>query len=77
MERTGEPMMPNSATRHHIHRTSPKGKGQPFIGTCYLCGTPNLRAEDALKPCPNQRGLTADEALLEAIDPDRSVVDAE
>jgi hypothetical protein len=59
--------MPKLARRHHIARTSPKR--QPFVGTCVLCGTPNLRMEDALRECPNQRGLTADEALMEAIDP--------
>ncbi len=52
---------------HAIERTSPKGLGQEFIGTCRLCGTPNLRAGDALKPCPNQRGLSSDDALIEAI----------
>ncbi|SEK36480.1 hypothetical protein SAMN04515666_101332 [Bosea lupini] len=56
-----------TASTHAIERTSPKGG--PFIGTCRLCGTPGLSAADALQPCPNQRGLTADEALLEAIDP--------
>lgn len=52
---------------HAIERTSPKG--QPFIGTCRLCGTPNLPAKAALDECPNQRGLTAEEALIETIDP--------
>jgi hypothetical protein len=51
---------------HAIERTSPMGG--PFIGTCRLCGTPNLRMGDALKECPNQRGLSADEALLELLD---------
>lgn len=53
---------------HAIERTSPKGPGQKFIGTCRLCGTPNLPASAALQECPNQRGLTADEALIEAIE---------
>lgn len=52
---------------HAIERTSPKGPGQKFIGTCRLCGTPNLPASAALEECPNQRGLTQDEALIEAI----------
>ncbi len=52
---------------HCIERISPKGPGQPFIGTCRLCGTPGLRAEQALEECPNQRGLTADQAVVEAI----------
>jgi hypothetical protein len=51
---------------HAIHRTSPKGG--PFIGTCYQCGTPGLKLEDALNPCPNQRGLTQEDALIEAIE---------
>ncbi len=56
-------------TRHSIRRTSPKGKGMPFIGTCVLCGTDGLEASDAGSECPNQRGLTSDDALIEAIDP--------
>lgn len=52
---------------HSIERTSPKGPGQGFVGTCVLCGTPNLSASDALADCPNQRGLTQDAALIEAI----------
>lgn len=56
----------SAARTHSIERTSPKG--QPFIGTCVLCGTPNLTTGDALKACPNQRGLTEDEALVQAIE---------
>lgn len=52
---------------HSIERTSPKGPGAKFVGTCRLCGTPNLTASAALQECPNQRGLTADESLIEAI----------
>lgn len=52
---------------HAIERTSPKGPGQKFIGTCRLCGTPNLPASAAQEGCPNQRGVTSDEALVEAI----------
>lgn len=50
---------------HAIERTSPKGG--PFLGTCRLCGTPNLRAEQALEECPNQRDLSADQAVIESI----------
>jgi hypothetical protein len=53
--------------KHAVHRTSPKGPGQPFIGTCANCGTPNLPASAALEDCPNVRGVTQDEALIEAI----------
>lgn len=52
---------------HSIERTSPKGG--PFLGTCRLCGKENLTMADALMPCPNPRKVTADDALLEAIDP--------
>jgi hypothetical protein len=55
--------------KHAINRTSPKGPGQPFIGTCYQCGKPNLTIEQAMEEdCPNQRGLTEEEALIEAIE---------
>jgi hypothetical protein len=57
---------------HAIERTSPKGPGSKFTGTCRLCGTPNLPASAALEECPNQRGLTQDEALIEAIDGERT-----
>lgn len=52
---------------HALERTSLKGPGSKFIGTCRLCGTPNLPISAALQECPNQRGLTQDEALIEAI----------
>lgn len=50
---------------HLIVRTSPKGG--PFVGTCSLCGKTGLSSEAALERCDNCRGLTADEAVLEAI----------
>ena len=53
--------------KHAVERTSPKGT--PFRGTCRLCGTTFLGLSGALQDCPNVRGLTADEALIEAIDP--------
>ncbi len=52
-------------TKHHINRTSPKG--QEFLGTCYLCGRENLRVKDALEDCENVRGLSAEDALVEAV----------
>ena len=52
---------------HAIERTSPKGPGQKFIGTCRLCGKKDLPASAALEECENWRGLTSDEALIEAI----------
>jgi hypothetical protein len=54
--------------KHSLERTSPKGRGQEFIGTCRLCGTPNLLMSAVFEDCPNPRGLTEDEALIEAIE---------
>jgi hypothetical protein len=51
--------------KHSLERTSPKGK--PFIGTCTLCGVANLTPNAALQDCENVRGLSQDEALIEAI----------
>jgi hypothetical protein len=54
--------------QHSLERTSPTGPGQEFIGTCRLCGTPNLPMSAVFEDCPNPRGLTEDEALIEAIE---------
>lgn len=55
----------NISAAHSLRRTSPKG--QPFVGVCVLCGE-TMALEDMQKTeCPNQRGLTADEAVLDAI----------
>jgi len=51
--------------RHSLNRTSPKGG--TFIGTCALCGKPNLTLADMNYECENTRGLTQDEAVVEAI----------
>lgn len=53
------------AVTHAIIRTSPKGK--MFLGTCTLCGTPSLTMRAAWEPCPNQRGLSNVEALLDIV----------
>jgi hypothetical protein len=53
--------------KHHVERTSPKGPGMPFIGTCRLCGKPNLPASAALEDCENVRGLSTEEAMVEVI----------
>lgn len=50
---------------HSLQRTSPKGG--PFVGTCSLCGRTGLKFEDLTTECENQRGLTQDEAVVEAI----------
>lgn len=51
---------------HAIHRTSPKG--QAFIGTCSLCGKTGLPMSAVREACENIRGLSQDEALIEAIE---------
>jgi hypothetical protein len=56
------------ADSHAIERTSPKGPGQKFIGTCMKCGRTGLTFADMGEPCENIAGMTADEALLLAID---------
>lgn len=56
-----------TARYHAIERTSPKGEGQKFVGTCRLCGRAGLTSADMKEPCENVRGLTEDEALIEAI----------
>lgn len=62
--------MQNKPARFHmLQRTSPKGPGQPFVGTCSLCGKAGLPIEAAREYCGNTRGLTQDEALVEAIAP--------
>lgn len=55
-------------TGHTLLRTSPKGT--PFLGRCPLCGSTDLPPEAARQPCPNPRGVTADEAFMTAIDGD-------
>ena len=50
---------------HHIERTSPKG--EPFRGTCFLCGKTNLLSKDAFETCPNPRHVSDDDALVQAI----------
>lgn len=59
--------MAKLAQLHSLERTSPKGEGQKFIGTCRLCGKPGLTWDDMNEPCENVRGLTNEEALLEAL----------
>lgn len=55
-------------TKHSLVRTSPKGKGQDYIGTCTKCGKENLTFEDMkIEECPNIRGVTEKEALMEAL----------
>ncbi len=51
---------------HSLRRTSPKG--QDFVGVCTLCGKENLGFENMNEECENVRGLSSDEALVEAIE---------
>ena len=53
-----------------VNRTSPKG--EPFVGTCAACGKQGLTLEATRDDddCPNQRGMTKEQALIEAIEGD-------
>lgn len=56
-----------------VNRTSPKG--QAFIGTCAACGMTGITfGRLTADECENVRGMTQEEAVLEAIDPDRAIV---
>ena len=57
---------------HAIYRTSPKGPGQKFIGTCKKCGRTGLKISDMNDPCENLLGTTQDEDLIDAIKHDRT-----
>jgi hypothetical protein len=57
--------MTDKVQTHSLERTSPKGG--PFIGRCRLCGKQGLTFADMGEPCQNPRGLTADEALIDAV----------
>jgi hypothetical protein len=52
---------------HAIERTSPKGPGQKFIGTCRKCGKTGLTLRDINEPCENLLGTTQDDDLLAAL----------
>lgn len=51
--------------KHSLKRTN--AKGIPGLFVCVLCGKPDLPAAGAIEDCENVRGLTQDEALVEAI----------
>ena len=53
--------------KHALTRTSPKGAGQTFIGTCTQCGEQNLPASAVQQDCPNVRGLSEEDALIEVL----------
>jgi hypothetical protein len=52
---------------HAIRRTSPKGPGQKFVGTCIKCGEQGLTLADADKPCENIIGMKAADALVSMV----------
>lgn len=56
---------PEPTRQHSLQRTSPKGG--PFIGTCSLCGKTGLTFDDMREECENPRGLSTDEAVVEAV----------
>lgn len=53
---------------HAIERTSPKGEGQEFLGTCIMCGRKNLRGSAALEECDNPSGMPDAEVWRRVID---------
>lgn len=52
---------------HALRRTSPKGKGQKFIGVCTKCGVENIPLERMHEDCPNVADFSNEDALLIAI----------
>lgn len=61
-------MSKQPARYHAIERTSPKGPGHKYVGTCWQCGKTGLTLADACEPCENIAALTADESLMLAIE---------
>lgn len=52
---------------HALKRTSPKGPGQAFIGTCTKCGVKNIPLARMHEECANPANITDGEALAHAI----------
>jgi hypothetical protein len=48
---------------HALTRTSPRGKGQPFIGTCIKCGLQNIPLSRMHEECVNPGNLSNADAL--------------
>lgn len=55
--------------QHALRRTSPKG--QSFVGVCTKCGRENLTLADMENECANVRNVTDEQALSEALQPER------
>lgn len=53
--------------KHSLHRTSPKGEGATFIGTCIKCGKPGLTVVSMTETCENTYELTNDEVMTLAL----------
>ena len=54
---------------HALIRTSPKGKGQKFVGICVKCGEPDLPFEAAHEPCPHDTIVSDAAALTQILEP--------
>lgn len=54
---------------HALRRTSPKGKGQPFIGVCIKCGQEDIPLDRMHEECPNVIDLTDAEVFHAVIQP--------
>lgn len=59
-------MMTQPAKGHSLVRTSPMG--EKFIGTCPQCGMKGLTFADLGDECPNQRGVSCEDVLLEVLE---------
>ena len=53
---------------HALTRTSPKGKGERFIGRCDKCGEEGLSMGAVLEPCPMDSVISDKQALLDCLD---------
>ena len=53
--------------KHLLLRTSPKG--QPFVGTCQLCGLTGLPMRAMEDECENLAGASEGDALEAALNP--------
>ena len=56
--------------KHVLIRTSPKGEGEKFIGSCEICGQAGLTLKDfEFEECPNYADASPKDAVLLAIEP--------
>ncbi len=52
---------------HALIRTSPKGKGQAFIGRCMKCGAENLPMKSVHEDCPMDEVISDGQALVDIL----------